>query len=80
MTLRLLAWMVNSGRMELTHQEFVERLKRVSMTAKGDRGGVDDLVSPTRSDHPSFMTVGGHFDPTTAEYFRDLASPGHCQW
>ena len=22
----------------------------------------------------------GHFDPTTSESFRGLASPGHCQW
>ena len=22
----------------------------------------------------------GHFDPTTPEPFRDLASPGHCLW
>ena len=49
MTLALLTWMVNGGRTELTHQEFVERLKRVSMAAKGVQGGVDDLVSPTRS-------------------------------
>ena len=42
--------------------------------AEGDRFIHIELKAPVKE------LQRGHFDPTTSEYFRDLASPDHCLW